>query len=45
MEHIWKVGLTRGRSHGIPPWPEQEAHEAKHRVATEALAIKYLAKV
>ena len=39
------VGLARGRSHAIPPWPHQEAHEAKYWVANEALAIYILAKV
>ena len=33
------VGLTRGRSHAIPPWPDQKAHEATDWVAKEALAI------
>ena len=38
------VGLARGRSDAIPPWLDQEAHEAKYRVANEALAIYFLAK-
>ena len=39
------VGLVRGRSHDIPPWPDQEAHEARYRVANEALPICFLAEV
>ena len=39
------VGLARSRSHAIPLWPDQEAHEANYRVANEALAIYFLAKV
>ena len=35
------VGLARGRSHAIPPWPDQEAHEAKCWVTNEALAIYF----
>ena len=38
------VGLARGSSHAIPPWPGQEAHEEKFRVAHEALATYFLAK-
>ena len=37
--HVDAVGLARGRSHAIPPWPDQQAHEAKYWVANEALAI------
>ena len=32
------VGLASGRSRAIPLWPDQEDHEAKYRVANEALA-------
>ena len=39
------VGLARGRSHAIPPWPDKEAQEAKYWIAHEALAIYILAKV
>ena len=38
------VGLARGNSHTIPPWPDQEAYEAKYWAANEALAIYFLAK-
>ena len=27
--HVDAVGFACGRSHAIPPWPDQEAHEAK----------------
>ena len=33
------LGLARGIGHAIPPWPDQEADEAKYWVANEALAI------
>ena len=39
------LGLARGRSHAIPPWLNQEVHEAKDRGANEALAIHCLASV
>ena len=39
------VGLARGRSYVIPPWSDQEAHQAKNCAANEALAIYILAKV
>ena len=41
MEHMYvdALGLARGRSHAIPPWPDQEAHEANDWVANEDLAI------
>ena len=39
------VGLARGMSHTMPPWPDQEAHEAKLGVANEALAIYIVAKL
>ena len=32
------VGLVRGRSHAVPPWPDQEARVAKYWVAIKALA-------
>ena len=28
--YVDAVGLTRGRSHAIPPWLDLEAHEAKY---------------
>ena len=39
------VGLARGRIHAITPWPDQEAHEAKYRVANEVVAIYFVADV
>ena len=38
------VGLACGRSHAIPSWPDEEAHEAKYWVANEVLAIYIVAK-
>ena len=37
------VRPARGRSHAILPWPDEEAHEAKYRLANDALAIYRLA--
>ena len=31
--YVDAVGLARGRSHAIPPWPDQEAYEANDWVA------------
>ena len=40
MEHrVDATGLACGRSHAIRPWPVQEAHEGKIRVANETVAI------
>ena len=36
--------LTRGRSHAIRPWPDQEANEGKDGAANETLAI-YFCKI
>ena len=37
------VGLSRGRSHAIPPWSDEIVHEVNDRVANEAPAIYILA--
>ena len=39
------VGLARGRSHAIPPWPDQDAYEAKYRVVNEVLAVYFPSKL
>ena len=39
------VGVVRGRSLAIPPWPDQEAHKTIYWVVNEAVAIYVQAKV